>query len=249
MSRLAELGRAPLLRLPRRRHQRHDLGALHRAGERARSSRPGTRRPPASWPSGTPSTPAAAGRARWSPGARRHPPAQRPVRRQARPPAGGRPRRAHRVHRAGGGYQQEIDLLALFEDVARSSSRPQLDHPSRCRPGRPGVPHGAGPAHRHRPDPAAGRAGRAGRPGPAARARLLPDQQRAERPPTVPPEADCAAAAEVLAAGERVAMLVGQGALGAADEVARARRPARRRGGHRAARLAASDHRGRGSPA
>ena len=49
----------------------------------------------------------------------RDPPAQRPVRRQARPRAGGGDRRPDQPRRAmGGSYQQEVDLLSLFKDVA-----------------------------------------------------------------------------------------------------------------------------------
>ncbi|GIJ23777.1 thiamine pyrophosphate-requiring protein [Micromonospora lutea] len=119
----------------------------------------------------------------------------------------------------GGGYYQEVDLLALYKDVA-AAFLAQLDHPSQVRhlvdracrtalarrtvtalvlpldvqdlPAVPNPPHAHGFYHTSSV-PSSG--------------------------PTVPPEADVRRAAEVLGSGERVAMLVGQGALGAENEV------------------------------
>ncbi|MGK5518607.1 thiamine pyrophosphate-requiring protein [Micromonospora sp. URMC 107] len=119
----------------------------------------------------------------------------------------------------GGGYYQEVDLLALYKDVA-AAFLAQLDHPSQVRhlvdracrtalarrtvtalvlpsdiqdaPAVPEPPHAHG-YYRTSDVPSSG--------------------------PTVPPEADLRRAAELLGGGERVAMLVGQGALGAVDEV------------------------------
>ncbi|MFF5218644.1 thiamine pyrophosphate-requiring protein [Micromonospora sp. NPDC000442] len=119
----------------------------------------------------------------------------------------------------GGGYYQEVDLLALYKDVA-AAFLAQLDHPSQVRhlvdracrtalarrtvtalvlpldvqdlPAVPDPPHAHGFYHTSSV-PSSG--------------------------PTVPPEADIRHAAEVLGSGERVAMLVGQGALGAEIEV------------------------------
>ncbi|MGY4912473.1 thiamine pyrophosphate-requiring protein [Micromonospora aurantiaca (nom. illeg.)] len=121
----------------------------------------------------------------------------------------------------GGGYYQEVDLLALYKDVA-SAFLAQLDDPSQARhlvdracrtalarrtvtalvlpsdvqdlPAVPDPPHAHGYYHTS----------------------AVPSSE-----PTVPPEADVRRAAEVLRGGERVAMLVGQGALGAEDEVRR----------------------------
>ncbi|WP_434740838.1 thiamine pyrophosphate-requiring protein [Micromonospora sp. SH-82] len=119
----------------------------------------------------------------------------------------------------GGGYYQEVDLLALYKDVA-SDFLAQLDHPSQVR---------------HLVD----RACRTALARRTVTALVLPldvqDEPAVPDPPhahgyyhtsavpssatTVPPEADLRRAAEVLRGGERVAMLVGQGALGAEEEV------------------------------
>ncbi|MEU7714344.1 thiamine pyrophosphate-requiring protein [Micromonospora chalcea] len=121
----------------------------------------------------------------------------------------------------GGGYYQEVDLLSLYKDVA-SAFLAQLDDPSQARhlvdracrtalarrtvtalvlpsdvQDLPAVPH---PPHAHG----------------YYHTSAVPSSE-----PTVPPEADVRRAAEVLRGGERVAMLVGQGALGAEDEVRR----------------------------
>ncbi len=119
----------------------------------------------------------------------------------------------------GGGYYQEIDLLALFKDVAGFLA--QLDDPSQVR---------------HLVDRAC-RTALAHRtvavlvlPNDIQDAKAVPDPPRTHghyatsnapsSRPTVPPEADLRAAADVLRGGERVAMLVGQGAYGAEAEVA-----------------------------
>ncbi len=119
----------------------------------------------------------------------------------------------------GGGYYQEVDLLALYKDVA-SAFLAQLDHPSQVR---------------HLVD----RACRTALARRTVTALVLPldvqDEDAVPDPPhahgfyhtssvpssgpTVPPEADVRHAAEVLRGGERVAMLVGQGAIGAENEV------------------------------
>ncbi|MGN9775852.1 thiamine pyrophosphate-requiring protein [Micromonospora sp. H33] len=143
----------------------------------------------------------------------------------------------------GGGYYQEIDLLALYKDVA-APFLAQVDHPAQVRhlvdracrtaldrrtvtalvlpldvqdkPAVPDPPHAHGYYHTSSV-PSTG--------------------------PTVPPEADVRRAAEVLGSGERVAMLVGQGALGAETEV---REVARRLGAGVATALlgfTAVDHR------
>ncbi|EWM68781.1 pyruvate dehydrogenase (cytochrome) [Micromonospora sp. M42] len=121
----------------------------------------------------------------------------------------------------GGGYYQEVDLLSLYKDVA-SAFLAQLDDPSQARhlvdracrtalarrtvtalvlpsdvQDLPAVPH---PPHAHG----------------YYHTSAVPSSE-----PTVPPEADVRRAAEVLRGGQRVAMLVGQGALGAEDEVRR----------------------------
>ncbi|MET7704533.1 thiamine pyrophosphate-requiring protein [Micromonospora sp. NPDC005413] len=119
----------------------------------------------------------------------------------------------------GGGYYQEVDLLALYKDVA-AAFLAQLDHPAQVR---------------HLVD----RACRTALARRTVTALILPldlqDEPAIPDPPhahgyyqtsnvpsstpTVPPEADVRRAAEVLGGGQRVAMLVGQGALGAQDEV------------------------------
>ncbi|MGW0216447.1 thiamine pyrophosphate-requiring protein [Micromonospora chokoriensis] len=119
----------------------------------------------------------------------------------------------------GGGYYQEVDLLALYKDVA-AAFLAQLDHPAQVR---------------HLVD----RACRTALARRTVTALVLPldiqDEPAVVDPPhahgyyqtsnapsstpTVPPEADVRRAAELLRGGQRVAMLVGQGALGARDEV------------------------------
>jgi pyruvate dehydrogenase (quinone) len=119
----------------------------------------------------------------------------------------------------GGGYYQEVDLLSLYKDVA-SAFLAQLDHPSQVR---------------HLVD----RACRTALSRRTVTALVLPsdlqDAPAVPNPPhahgyyhtsnvpssasTVPPAADLRRAAELLRGGERVAMLVGQGALGAETEV------------------------------
>ncbi|WP_433281998.1 thiamine pyrophosphate-requiring protein [Micromonospora sp. CA-244673] len=143
----------------------------------------------------------------------------------------------------GGGYYQEVDLLALYKDVA-SAFLAQLDDPSQAR---------------HLVD----RACRTALARRTVTALVLPsdvqDEPAVPEPPhahgyyhtsavpssmpTVPPEEEVRRAAEVLRGGEKVAMLVGQGALGAEDEV---RRVADRLGAGVATALlgfAAVDHR------
>lgn len=119
----------------------------------------------------------------------------------------------------GGGYYQEIDLLALYKDVA-AAFLAQLDHPAQVR---------------HLVDRAC-RTALARRtvtalvlPLDVQDAAAVPDPPYAHgyyhtssvpsAEPTLPPEAELRRGAEVLGGGERVAMLVGQGALGAEEEV------------------------------
>jgi pyruvate dehydrogenase (quinone) len=120
----------------------------------------------------------------------------------------------------GGGYYQEVDLLNLFKDVA-GGFLAQLDHPAQAR---------------HLVD----RACRTALAQRTVTALILPndlqDLDAVPEPPHAhgyfhtsdvpstplhsPDPAAVAAAADVLRSGERVAMLVGQGALGATEEVA-----------------------------
>ncbi|GAB3688417.1 thiamine pyrophosphate-requiring protein [Angustibacter aerolatus] len=120
----------------------------------------------------------------------------------------------------GGGYYQELDLLNLYKDVA-GAFLAQLDDPSQVR---------------HLVD----RACRTALAQRTVTALILPnDVQELDAVPepprehgyfttsdvpstpvTVPPEADLRRAVELLRGGERVAMLVGQGALGAEEQVA-----------------------------
>ncbi|MFB9384314.1 thiamine pyrophosphate-requiring protein [Pseudonocardia petroleophila] len=119
----------------------------------------------------------------------------------------------------GGGYYQEVDLLSLYKDVAGFQA--QLDDPSQVRHL---VDRACRTALAHRTvavlvlpndvqdldavlDPPHTHAHYATSNAPSTRS-------------TVPPEADLRAAAEVLRGGEKVAMLVGQGAFGAEAEVA-----------------------------
>lgn len=119
----------------------------------------------------------------------------------------------------GGDYQQEVDLVSLFKDVAHHYVQ-QLSHPSAIRT-------------------LVDRAMRIAAAERAVTCIIVPnDLQTVDyedaprqhgstytgvgyRPPVVvPADADLRAAAELLNAGERVAMLVGAGALGASAEVA-----------------------------
>jgi pyruvate dehydrogenase (quinone) len=119
----------------------------------------------------------------------------------------------------GGSYQQEVDLATLFKDVAREYVHVAMS-----------------PAQmRHLVDRAL-RIAMAERtvtclivPNDLQEEPAVPDPPRAHgtlhsgigwsAPVVVPDDADLRRAAEVLNAGERVAMLVGAGALGASDEV------------------------------
>jgi pyruvate dehydrogenase (quinone) len=118
----------------------------------------------------------------------------------------------------GGGFYQEIDLLTLYKDVAGFLA--QLDHPSQVRHL---VDRACRTALAHR----------------TVAVLVLPNDVQDEKavldPPhrhahfatsnapssrtTTPTEADLRAAADVLHGGEKVAMLVGQGAYGAEAEV------------------------------
>ena len=149
----------------------------------------------------------------------RHPPAQRPVRREARPRAGGRDRRPDQPHRdgrqlpAGGRPAQPVQgrrqRLRADGDRARAAAQ-------RARPGDPDRDEPARPDRDHHPERRAGAGVR------TAHARvqdgaLQPRHQLAA--PSTPTTRRVRPAADLLNAGTKVAMLVGQGARGAADEV------------------------------
>jgi pyruvate dehydrogenase (quinone) len=118
----------------------------------------------------------------------------------------------------GGDYQQEVDLVTLFKDVAREYVQVAM-HPAQMR---------------HLVD----RAVRIALAERTVTCLIVPNDlaaEEAEQPPrahgtvhsslgyaaprVVPGDADLRRAAEILNAGDRVAILVGQGALGAGDEV------------------------------
>ena len=160
----------------------------------------------------------------------------------------------------GGDYQQEVDLLSLFKDVAHEYVQMATRPGAGAAPRRPRLAHRARRAHGHlphRPERRAGDGGRARRrrtstapstPASATRApRVVPARRRPAR-----------GRPRCSTPGEQVAMLVGAGALGATDEVievaellgagvakallgkaARARRPAVRHRRDRPARHAA----------
>ena len=116
----------------------------------------------------------------------------------------------------GGSYQQEVDLHTLFKDVANEYVHTAMS-PDQIRflVDR-AVPHGGGravPDVPHRPQGRAGAATRSRR----RRTRTTPSTRaRAIQPPRAGPcrRPDLQRAAEILNAGERVAMLVGAGARG-----------------------------------
>ncbi len=119
----------------------------------------------------------------------------------------------------GGGYYQEVDLLALYKDVAGFLA--QLDDPSQVRHL---VDRACRTALAHRTVavlvlPNDIQDAPAVTEPPHTHGHYATSTAPSSRP-TVPPEADLRAAADVLRGGERVAMLVGQGALGAEAEVA-----------------------------
>ena len=120
----------------------------------------------------------------------------------------------------GGNYQQEVDLQTLFKDVAHeyvqmatepAQMRHLIDRAMRIALAR---------AHRHRViipnDLQECRRSRSRR---TPTARCIRGSA-IQRPRVVPADDDLNRAADVLNAGERVAMLVGPGALHASDEVA-----------------------------
>jgi len=118
----------------------------------------------------------------------------------------------------GGSYQQEVDLTTLFKDVAHEYVHMATD-PSQMRHL---VDRAARIALDQRtvtcvvvPNDLAARP--AEEPGRAHG--TIHSSPGYSRPVVVPQRADLERAAEVLNAGERVAMLVGQGALGARDQV------------------------------
>ncbi|HEY7266150.1 MAG TPA: thiamine pyrophosphate-requiring protein [Solirubrobacterales bacterium] len=119
----------------------------------------------------------------------------------------------------GGNYQQEVDLTTLFKDVA-SEYTVFVSKPEQMR---------------HAVD----RAVRIAKSERTVTCIIIPNdvqgEDAVEQPPhahgaihsgvgfteprVIPPDSEIARAAEILNSGERVAMLIGQGALGAADEV------------------------------
>jgi pyruvate dehydrogenase (quinone) len=119
----------------------------------------------------------------------------------------------------GGAYQQEVDLVTLFKDVAAEYTV-MVTHPAQMR---------------HAID----RAMRIAKAERTVTCVIVPNdvqgEEAVEEPPhahgsvhsgpgfadsrVLPAEVEIRRAAEILNAGERVAMLVGQGAIGAADEV------------------------------
>ena len=201
------------------------------------SSRRGTRRWPRSRPSGYAKFGGRAGRLHGDLGTRRDPPAQRPVRRQARPRPGGRDRRPDQPHRdgrqlpAGGrpaqpvqGRRQRLRADGHRPRAAAQRARPR--HPDRHEPARADRDH-----HPER------RAGAGVRRRPTHAFKMVPSSLGIElAAPSTPTTTALRRAAEILNAGEKVALLVGQGARGAAAEVERGRRPARRRRRQGAAR-------------
>ena len=119
-------------------------------------------------------------------------------------------------------FQQEIDILPLFKDVA-AYNQMILGAEARARAGRPRLPLGPVDAERRAPDHAR-RTSRTGRCRTRARrcrwSRATP--RPSWRPPIVVPQAETLkAAAELLNAGKKVVILAGAGGLGAADELER----------------------------
>ncbi|MFO0954441.1 MAG: thiamine pyrophosphate-binding protein [Isosphaeraceae bacterium] len=135
-------------------------------------------------------------------------------------------------------YQQEVNLLGLFTDV--SVFNQQINGPLRAGTCRRRLPRGTrveGVAHLNLPQRLAGDL--TGKD--SSDAEVAGHTSRAWSPPiVVPQEESLRSAAELLNSGERTVLLVGQGALGAGDEVekvaetlggSRGKGPARQ-GGH-----------------
>ena len=119
----------------------------------------------------------------------------------------------------GGNYQQEVDLAVALQG-RRPRVRPHcVDGRADAPPRRPRRPHRRRPAHRHLPDRPQRPRLRAGGRSPPHEHGTVHSAVGYSRPAIVPAEADLDRAAAVLNEGSRVAMLVGQGALHAADEV------------------------------
>ena len=122
-------------------------------------------------------------------------------------------------------YQQEVNLLQLFSDVAvynqevRSPAHVKalVDEGVKTALARRGVGHISFPIDIQLADAPKGyvRAGRSGEKAAGHTSAVW------TRPAPVPPSADIAAAAELLGSGDKPALLVGAGALGCGDLVAR----------------------------
>ena len=160
----------------------------------------------------------------------RDPPPQRALRRQARPPAGRGDRRpAERACRSASSYQQEVDLDSLFKDVASEYVQVAMV-PAQ-------VTHLIDRAVQIAPRDALGDlrdrpADLQEQPSRSRRARTAPSSRGGPlHEPRVRPAArpTCVRAAEVLNAGERVAILIGQGARGGGGRGRGGRRAPRRR--------------------
>jgi pyruvate dehydrogenase (quinone) len=119
----------------------------------------------------------------------------------------------------GGAYQQEVDLITLFKDVAHEFVQMTAD-PAQAR-------HHVDRAVRIALDQRTVTciivpndvAGMKAVPAPPHEHGTIHSSAGYTRPRVVPVAAELQRAAAILNAGEKVAMLVGQGALGAADEV------------------------------
>ena len=240
VERLRALGRRAGVRLLRRRHQRlHGRPAPRRAAIRS-SCRPGTRRPPPSWRSGTRSTPARSASS-LAPRA----PARCTCSTACTTPSS----TACRWWRSSASSRRTVlglgvpagDRPASAVQGRRRAVRPDgRTPPSRCRW------CWTGRSARALATRVAARGDRAARRAEAARARRADARARRDRRRRpggarrgcCRTRTTCAAAAEVLDAGERVALLVGQGARGAPTRCVRGRRPARRRRRHQPARQA-----------
>ncbi len=118
----------------------------------------------------------------------------------------------------GAGYQQEVDLQTLFADVSAfvqtcvdpAQARHLVDRALRTALGQRTVCTLVFPNDVQEADAVAS---------PPRRHGAVYSSVGYAAPRVVPPDAELRRAAEILNAGERVAMLVGQGALGAADEL------------------------------
>ena len=232
------VGRETHLRLSRATASTASSGPSSARGRDRSSSRPATRRWPRSWPARTPSSPARSASA-WRPPAR----ARSTCSTASTTPSSttsrsSRSSASRRASALGGNYQQEVDLLTLFKDVA-ARVRADGDEPAQVRhliDRAMRIAHRR--AHGHLRDRPQRRAGDGRRRRAAARARHAFTPASATTPPRVvpPTDATCGAPPTCSTPARRSRCWSAPGALRRDRRGDRGRRHARRRRRQGAAR-------------